>query len=374
MKIAILTWNYPPKMVGGTEIATQNIARCLAKRGNEVLVITTRDPGLPKESMEEGFHVSRVGSFNFKLLKYIFFCLATLLILRKYKPNVIHAQAMWMGFPAFVAKIVLGKPYIIWGRGSDVYFPRLFKGFIIKLILRNADARIALTDDMKKKMQRICDRATFIIGNGIDMARFNIHSKEKVRHQLYIERDKKVIIFVGTLAVVKGVKYLIEAMNIMKIMNQENQQTTLLLVGDGEEKHSLESLAKRLQLGKSTSFIGRVNHERVSEYMFAADVFVLPSLSEGFPVVIPEAMAAGLPIVTTNVRGLPEIVKDGENGFTVEPQNPQQLAEKISLLLDDKELSQKISRNNRNKSKQYSWEVVAEKLEEVYLNAIGSHS
>ena len=81
-----------------------------------------------------------------------------------------------------------------------------------------------------------------------------------------------------------------------------------------------------------------------------------------------------LPIVTTNVRGLPEIVKDGENGFTVDPQNSQQLAEKISLLLDDKELRQKISRNNRRKARQYSWETVVEKLEKVYLNAIDSHS
>lgn len=97
-------------------------------------------------------------------------------------------------------------------------------------------------------------------------------------------------------------------------------------------------------------------------------------LEEGFPAIISEAMAAGLPIVATNARGLPEIVKDGENECIVEPQNSQQLAEKISLILSDKELRRKISANNITKAKEYSWETVVGKLEKVYLNATTVHS
>jgi len=101
--------------------------------------------------------------------------------------------------------------------------------------------------------------------------------------------------------------------------------------------------------------------------MAASDVFVLPSLSEGFPVTVVEAMASGLPIVATTIRGLPEIIKDGKkNGFLVEPKNPEQIAEKVLLVLENDKLRERISEKNKEKAKGYSWEAVIEKLERVY--------
>ena len=127
-------------------------------------------------------------------------------------------------------------------------------------------------------------------------------------------KDEKIIIFVGALRPVKGVRYLIEA---MKVIIDENRTTKLFIIGDGVERESLERLVEKLGLGDHVNFIGKVPNERVPEYMIASDVFVLPSLSEGFPVTILEAMASGLPIVATNVGGLPEIIKENENGFLV---------------------------------------------------------
>lgn len=115
------------------------------------------------------------------------------------------------------------------------------------------------------------------------------------------------------------------------------------------------------------TFIGKVPNEKVPEYMGASDVFVLPSLSESFGIVNLEAMASGLPIIATNVRGLPEIIKNGENGFLVEPKNPEGIAEKVLLLLEDDELGERISNNNRGEVRKYSWENVVETLEGVYL-------
>ena len=100
--------------------------------------------------------------------------------------------------------------------------------------------------------------------------------------------------------------------------------------------------------------------------MIAADIFVLPSLSEGFPMVILEAMASGLPIVTTKVGGLPEIVLDGENGFIARPEDPEEIARKVQLLLEDNDLRARMAQNNRNKAGHYTWEKVVDKLEEVY--------
>jgi glycosyltransferase involved in cell wall biosynthesis len=116
--------------------------------------------------------------------------------------------------------------------------------------------------------------------------------------------------------------------------------------------------------------VGKVPHDEIPAYMASADVFVLPSLSEGFGIVALEAMAMGLPIVATKVGGLLEIIKDGENGFLVEPRNPVEIAEKCALLLTNDDLRTSISRNNREKAKDYSWEKVIERLENVYLHAL----
>jgi len=362
MKIAILTWNYLPKRAGGTEIATQSIARHLANRGHEVLVITTRDLGLPKETMGEGFRIYRVKPLNPKLLKYAFFCFKTFLILRRFRPDVIHAQAMWTGLPALIAKIVIGRPYVVWVRGSDVYFPRLFKGWLSRLILRNADTVIALTEDMKKELKKVYMRNIVVIGNGVDAEQFCNHSRKDIRQKLSLKEDEKVIIFVGTIAPIKGVIYLIEAMSLIK---QKRPETRLLIVGDGEERYNLVMLVRKLNLEECTIFSGRIFHADVPKYLAASDVFVLPTLSEGFPNTIAEAMAAGLPIVSTRVRGLSEIVAEGNNGFLVEPRNPAQLAEKILLILHNDILRDEMSANNKTWAKQHTWEKVAERLEEV---------
>jgi glycosyltransferase involved in cell wall biosynthesis len=180
---------------------------------------------------------------------------------------------------------------------------------------------------------------------------------------LKIEEDEKIIIFVGTLRPVKGIKYLIKA---MKIIRQKNEDARLMLIGDGEERAYLENLVKELNLKNYVKFIEKVQNENVPEYMVTSDVFVLPSLSESFGIVNLEAMASGLPIVTTKVGGLPEVVKDGENGFLVEPKNPEQIAEKALLILEDDELRERISRNNKEEVREYSWESVVERLEEIY--------
>jgi glycosyltransferase involved in cell wall biosynthesis len=158
----------------------------------------------------------------------------------------------------------------------------------------------------------------------------------------------------------------------MDMIVRKEPNVTLLLVGDGEERENLRALVQKLNLSECVSFVGRVSNEKVPEYMAAADVFVLPSLSEGLPNVILEAMASGLPVVATKVRGLPEIIEDGQNGFLVEPKNPNEIAEKVCLLLEDAELRERVSRNNKEKAKGYDWDDIVKKLEMVYSDCLNS--
>jgi N-acetyl-alpha-D-glucosaminyl L-malate synthase BshA len=272
-----------------------------------------------------------------------------------------------MGFPCFLVKKLFDIPYVIYCHGSDVYLPWKFKKIISKLVIKNAAAVVVLTNNMKDEIKKNYDRNVLVIPNGIDSEKFKNLSQEKIRDELNIKQNETIIIFIGTLKPVKGVQYLIEAMEILR---QKNLDVKLLLIGDGKEKQNLEKLVKKLKLEKHVKFIGKIQNEEIPKYMALSNIFVLPSLSEGFPLTILEAMACGLPIVTTMVRGIPEVVEDGENGFLVEPKNPKEIAEKVLLLLKDDKLREKISNNNKEKAKKYSWENVVEKLEKVYLKVL----
>jgi len=366
MKIAVLVPFFPPKHLAGTEIATYNMAKHLATRGHKVHVITSVDEGLSKERIEVGFHIHRISRQKVRFFGVMLFWLRIFWLLKKINPDIVHAQSIGMGMPAFLARKLLRKPYVVWGRGSEVYLPWLYKKPISKLVMRSASAVIALTEDMKGEIQKICNREVSVIPNGIDLDRFqNLSSRGK---GLKVNSAEKLILFVGGLKPTKGIEYLIQAMSSIR---QSETKAKLLLVGQGEEKEGLEHLAKNLDLSNYVRFTGGIPNTEVPEYMAASDVFVLPSLSEGFPNVILEAMASGLPIVATRVGGLPEIIKEGNNGFLVEPKNPQQLAEKVLLILKDKELRKRISKNNEEKAKGYSWESIVDRLEKVYQTIKG---
>jgi len=369
MKIAILVILFPPRWLAGTEIATYNIARHLAKRGHQVHVITSLDEGLPIESLEQGFYVHRIRFPRVRILPTVVFWLKALLQLRRLKPDIVHGQNIMMGEGGFLAKKLLKKPYVVYGRGGDIYRPWLFKKLISKLVLRNADAVIALTRGMKTEMQKICSRDIFVVPNGIDLERFDNLPRDEMRGKLQAKADDRLIIFVGRFRPEKGVTYLIEA---MAIVSQRDQSARLLLVGEGPEEDDLRQLVEQLNLGDVVNFVGQVSHERVPEYMAASDIFVLPSLSESFGIVNLEAMAAGLPVVASKVGGVPEIIQEGENGFLVEPGNPQQIAERVLLLLRNVKLRERISRNNTEKARGYTWERVVDRLEEIYQNHLAN--
>lgn len=365
MRIAILLWRFLPKYVAGVEIATYNIAKYLSKRGHEVHVITSSESGILNQD-QQNFYIHLIKRGKVRFIRYIPFLIRILLVLRKIKPDIIHAQTIGMGVVGFLAKKFFKIPYVVYGRGSEVYFSWLFKNQISRLVLRHADAVVALTEDMKKSLQRFCNREIYIIPNGIELDRFiNLPKKEETLSRIGINDQENIILFVGRLCYVKGVEYLIRAMNI--IVNKKNKKVKLIIIGDGEERQNLEKLTKELNLGNNVIFLGKIPNEKIAEFMASSDVFVLPSLSEGFPSVILEAMACGLPIVATNVGGIPYVVNEEENGFLVMPKDSEQIAEKILFLLENKNISEEISKKNKEMIKKYDLNNIIQELEKVYF-------
>lgn len=361
MKIAILVNLFPPKWLAGTEIATYTLADHLAWRGHEVHVITSHDAGLPELSQENGFCIHRIAWPKIRFIGTVIFWTRICLEIQTIKPDVFHAQSLSCGIPAVIAKKLLKAPCVVWGRGSDIYLPGRFTMMTSKLILQNADAVLALTEDMKQKMWEICDKDISVVSNGVDLERFKTSSGDQR------EGNAKTIIFVGRLHPVKGVQYLIEA---MAIVHQEMPDAKLVIVGDGDERSRLEELVEKLNLSDCIQFAGRMPQENIPRLMCQADIFALSSLSEGLPVALLEVMAARLPIVATNVGGIPDIVEEGVNGYLVNAKNPNEIADRILILLRSDEVRNKISINNREKAKLYTWDKIIGMVEKVYLNVL----
>ncbi len=368
MKIAIVASQFPPRWLAGSELATKSIASHLAQNGHEVHVITSLDRGIPRESEETGFYIHRIPRPRVPFVKSVLFWPGILLVLKRIEADVVHANGMEVGMSAVVSKKLFGTPFVIWGQGSDIYLSSAFEKPIHRLILANANKAIALTEHMKLEMQRIYAAGDIlVIPNGIDPENFHDLSRKQSRAKLQIGEKENIIVFVGTLRPVKGVEYLIRA---VAILNAKAQDVRLIIVGDGEDRRDLENLVEELHMEDVVTFIGRVPNEKVPAYLVASDVFVLPSLSEGFALVNLEAMACGLPIVASEVGGLPDLIQNGENGFLVEPGNPHQIADKITLLLDNDSLREKISGKNKEKVKAYTWESVVYQLETIYQKLI----
>jgi glycosyltransferase involved in cell wall biosynthesis len=206
-----------------------------------------------------------------------------------------------------------------------------------------------------------------VIHSGVDLNRFKLNAAETnhKRKELSIPPDSLVVGYVGWLIPIKGVTYLVDA---MAEVIQRHPNSLLVLVGKGDEKAEEE-----IKLKEQVENLGLVDNVRflgwrpdVNEIMGFFNIFVLPSLNEGMGRVLVEAMAAGLPIVASRVGGIPDLVKDGENGLLVPPANASALAKAISDLLTDKKKQKRMAEAGKKMCRPYSAEAMVEQIDHLY--------
>jgi glycosyltransferase involved in cell wall biosynthesis len=183
------------------------------------------------------------------------------------------------------------------------------------------------------------------------------------------EREENLVVWVGRFVPEKGLEYLLKA---AKIVSGKAKNVKFLLVGDGPLKAKIMKLASDLGLlGKFVRFTGPLKREQVANILGRASVFVFPSLREGLPLSVLEAMACGTPVVGSDVPGIKDLVVNGENGLLVPARNPKMLAEALLTLLNEVELRKEMGRRARRVVvAEYSWDSVISKIEKVYYEAI----
>lgn len=192
---------------------------------------------------------------------------------------------------------------------------------------------------------------------------------EAVRSRHGIEKGDRVLVSVGRLSREKGHVHLVDALDLL--LRTTRMAVTLMLVGDGPERQALESRARNLGVLPRVVFAGR--REDVAAYLRAADVFVLPSSSEGSPHALLEAAAAGIPIVASRVGGIPEMVSDADSALLVPPGAPGALADAIARILHDESLGRSLARSARGTlERQHSQQARTATLVNLYRHYAGS--
>lgn len=299
-------------------------------------------------------------------------------IVREQGVEIIHALgdlSINTASAAFVSRIT-NVPFVYTIQGIGVRTDNLLVDALVELYDRTIERLVARTARRVILLSKhLMSRATklgikksnaVIIPSGVDTNYFDPQRSEvkkkatTLRNELNISSNKTVIGFVGRLFPVKGLPYLISA---VKQIEHEHPNIVLLIVGDGPQRADLEMMAKDLKA--KTIFAGW--RTDTLPYYAIMDIFALPSLFEGLPNVMLEAMAMKNPVVATNVGGNVDLIIDSENGFLVPVQDYQGIASTLKKLIEDAGLRKRMGVINRKIVKQtYSWDMIVPKVEKVY--------
>lgn len=369
MKILIVSHEFPP-IGGGGANACFFLSREFARLGNEVTVVTAQYQELPeKELTEDQVQIYRVKckrtnkeKSNFYEM-FTFLCSAWKLTDKLCIEEQYDKCLVFFGIPsgpiALHLKHKYKLPYVVRFGGGDI--PGAQKRFkyvymilapIIRKIWREADALIANSDGLKQRALGFEDKySVSIIENGVDNQFFVPVERTKC--------EEIKILFVSRLIEGKGLQFIIPHLKEVqeKVHSQCSQSIRLVIVGDGPYRNALEQLVETTGTQDLVSFEGRKDKQQVREYYQAADMFILPSLSEGMPNVVLEAMASGLPILMTPCEGSKELVTD--NGFIC---SHDEMAEKIILLCTDEALRLSMGQKSlRNVEDNFQWESIGKR-------------
>jgi len=226
------------------------------------------------------------------------------------------------------------------------------------IVLSNKEKEVALKYQTAKKEN------IFIIPNGIALNKLIFLDKKTAKKDLNLPTENFIIGTIANLYKTKGLKYLIEAVQILNEQNSFNN-CQLIIIGEGQTRKNLEMQIQHYNLQNKIILFGSLSD--ASKYLKAFGIFVLPSIKEGFPYTILEAMAAELPIIATKVGAIPEIIRDVIDGLLIEPKNPQELSMVIKNLINNSNLQTQLATSAKERCNQYSLDNMINKTKEVYI-------
>ncbi|MBI2507539.1 glycosyltransferase family 4 protein [Candidatus Woesearchaeota archaeon] len=377
MKIAHINMFYLPTY-GGVERVMQELAEYQVKQGHEVHVFCCDSDKYSrikiKEEIINGVIVHRY-PYWFRLSLSTFIWPSLSWRIPKYKFDILHSHVsghLYILIAGLVSRFKGSKhihtTHCPW---TDAFRPGVLKPFIFlndkilnKISFRLIDKVVSITPWENEILQKYTNKEKItVIPNGADTILYKKIIPNNFKKKYNIKG--KIILFLGRLNPTKGPEVLAKAGK--EILN-DRKDINFIFVGPDEGK--AEEVKGIIKDEKNMQYIGPLNgKEKIAEAYQAADVFVMPSYREGMPLTLIESFASGLPVVASPVNGIPYEMEENVNGFFVNYGDISNLKEKILKVIDNPKLAERFSRNNKEKSKDYTWEIINKRYLKIYEDA-----
>ncbi len=397
MNICFITPEYYP-ITGGTGSYVYYLSRMLRKYGSSPLVITKGNKYEGSMSKDE-IRVLQIKVRDIPLLGPILFFKSSYRSLSKLKAefSVDIAHANLPLIPSFAIPNGFGKtlistvhstwegearalekePFSSLNTNEKIVrtFKEILKRFEYKL-LKRSNRIIAVSEYTKREILKNYNVPAWkikVIYNGVDTWKFKPAKKDEknlYKRELGFREDDFLILYVGRLYSRKGLPTLIET---IPHVAKKFRNIKFVISGKGleDEEERLRRYAKKLKVEEKLVFLGYYPDEKLPNLYAAADIFVFPSIYENMPFAMLEAMASGLPVITTTVGGIPEVIKNGRNGFLVRPYDSKGLAEKILYLMENPSVACEIGIAGRKTIEvKLNWDNIVKQVLQVYNEAL----
>lgn len=272
-------------------------------------------------------------------------------------PDVIHAHHVYMdGYGMIELSKEWDVPLIVVEHGAILKQIINWNYMYAKIIktLHAADHILCVSDDLVALILKhgIDKEKVSLVPIGVDIDIFKKGDTDIIKQDFSIENNVKIVLYVGQLIPRKGLNYLIEA--IPKVLDK-HKNIYFIFVGTGSQEKDLFDMCQQKNIPKNVQFTGNIDLCQLIKWYSIANIFVLPSLSEGRPTVIYEAMSCELPVIATDVGGVSEQVKTGHSGLIIEPRDSNALADSINYLLDNEDLAKNMGMNGRKRIIEQGW-------------------
>jgi glycosyltransferase involved in cell wall biosynthesis len=391
MRVLMLSWEYPPRVIGGLARHVYAISTSLASKNVSLNVITigdgqTQGNKVREERLNNNLLVTKINGDRFMaptFLDWVYQFNATMIeaALSKidvWKPELIHAHD-WLVAPSAIAlKHLRCIPLL-----STIHSTELGRSGSLKensqkhilemesFLIRESSKIIVTSNYMKKETSALFGLSNTriqVISNGIE----KVIQKDRLDLQAVRRRYalpwEKLVIFVGRMFEQKGPHLLLDA--ALQIL-QKRQDFKFVFVGEGPLKSTMQKKANEMNIGQKVYFTGFIPDSELHELYTVADVAVFPSLYEPFGIVCLEAMAAGCPVIAANVGGLAEIIEDGKTGMLVSPNDSVSINSAILKVSDNGSLARHLSMNAREHVLyNYRWDKIAEGTLGIYRSIL----
>jgi hypothetical protein len=381
MRVCTVIGLYWP-FIAGAEVFCQRVAEYMAGRGHEVHVVSRLDapPGynlpepLPPYSVINDVQVHRVRCLTIPYLQTMALIgpirRKAIALHREQRFDLVHAHI----FPGLVIGAQLkrrtGVPLLATVQGGDLAdYPelRVANGLLkpmIRSALRRAQCVHAVSHSLAERVRSFGQNEVEVVPNGVDLEMFRPRERAALRAEMGYRPDEKIVISISRFTPKNGLDVLIRAMAEAR---RRGVEARLVLAGTGHREAELRRLAGGLGLGERVQFLGYVRHEDTPRYYAMSDVFVRPSLAEGFGISFIEAMACGTAVIGTPVGGITDIIEDGKNGLFAPAGDVSGLAERIERVLSRDLLRHQLTAGGlRTVREKFAWGAVLRRMEAIY--------